>query len=77
MARTARDVFNPNVVATMAHRDAVIASTHDGVRYSDGVRQMDVDAVSVGAIPRRRYVNGLHRDVTASIDGHVKHLTVD
>lgn len=77
MTRTACDVFNPNGVSTMAHRDAVITSANNGIRYGDGARHMDVDAVSVRAIPRRRYVNGLHRNVTASIDGHVKHFTVD
>jgi hypothetical protein len=55
VARAAADALDPDVRRALDHGDAVVAGADLGVPDGDAAGLLDVDAVRVGAVPRRRH----------------------
>ena len=76
MARSASDVFNPEIGGPGADGDAVVAGGDLGVENGDSGGGLDVDAVGVGTVSGGRNPNSLHLHVVAPIEHYVEHLAV-
>ena len=76
MARATGNMFNPQVLGTGADGDAVIAGFDGGTLDDNVSRELDVDAVGVGAVAVGDDFNSLNLNVGAGIYHNVEHLAV-
>ena len=76
MAGPTCDILHPEVGSTGTDGDAVVTGLDLGVDDRDAGRQLDVDAVGVGAVTGSRDPNSLEFDLFAAVDHNVEHLAV-
>lgn len=77
MAWAARHLFDPQVSGAGPDGDAVVAGLDAGPGNRHVARPLDVDAVGVGAVPRRHDVDSTQLHVLAAEDHDVEQLAVD
>lgn len=76
MTRTACHAFDPEVLSARTNGDAVVSSSDGGVEDGNISRQLDVDAVRVGAVTIGDQLHSSHLHILAMIYYHVEHLAI-
>ena len=71
VARPALDAVDGDEAAAGAYGDAIVARADGGIGDPHALAPLDVDAVRVGAVPRRGDVEPPHVDAAALDDGDV------
>lgn len=77
MARATCNIFNPRVGGAGANGHTIISSPDVGAKYSDIRRQLNVNAIGVGAVSGGGHLHAEHFNVVASIEGNVEQLAIE
>lgn len=76
MAGPTGHILDPQVGGTRANGDAVVSCADFRVENCDPFGELDMDAVSVGAISRRHHLHSLQLHIFAPVDHNMEHFTV-